>query len=573
MYKAFLEDLKSRISIVDVVSSRIRLQRKGTCWTALCPFHKEKTGSFRVDESKGLYYCFGCHAGGDAIKFIMEFDKVSFQEAVEIIAEQLNMPVPHPDEKLHFEDPNERLYKIMDIAKKYFAKNLFDKNNDTAMNYLNIRNIHKECIEKFHLGFAPNNSELYNLLKQQKFLDDELIASGIFVKSSYNNELVDRYKGRLIFPIIDAFGRCVGFGGRLLEKSNNKAKYINSPETDIYVKSNQLYGYHLAKRCKSRQIVIVEGYLDVISMHQAGFDGAVAPLGTSISSNQINMCWKICNNPVIMLDGDSAGVTASYRWIDKILEHLEPGKSFKFAALPQDTDPDMLVYNKQVPSLSEAIENAIPLSDWLWEGAFALFPSQTPEENAELVQMLMEKAKSIKNDTIRNFYIQDIRNREKSLYRRKKKPIKYEKITSVGSAREKIEKILVAAIVNHPYIMDRVVEEFVKLEFEDPEVRKVKEEIVGYYAKFTNDMPQFKEALQKMHINFKGIGIHANFVSEEVADEEVIKKWFELQQRFVYKPSLDRDLHDAFDDFAFSVDDWRRLKALKSETVLNHRVK
>ena len=143
----------------------------------------------------------------------------------------------------------------------------------------------------------------------------------------------------------------------------------------------------------------------------------------------------------------------------------------------------------------------------------------------------------------------------------------------MGSAREKIEKILVAAIVNHPYIMDRVVEEFVKLEFEDPEVRKVKEEIVGYYAKFTNDMPQFKEALQKMHINFKGIGIHANFVSEEVADEEVIKKWFELQQRFVYKPSLDRDLHDAFDDFAFSVDDWRRLKALKSETVLNHRVK
>lgn len=573
MNKDFVEYLKGRISIVDVVSARIRLRKIGNVWKALCPFHKEKTGSFHVDETKGLYHCFGCDAGGDSIKFVMDYEKVSFWEAIEIIANQYGIEIPKNDSAPK-EDPSARLFEIMDYSKNYFTESLNSKKDSTAGDYLNLRKINKEQVEKFQLGFAPANADLYNQLKKKGFSNDELVRTGVFVKSGYKNEFVNRYRGRLIFPIIDAREKCVGFGGRILKKSE-KAKYINSPETEIYKKSQQLYGYNLARKGKSRQIIISEGYLDVISLHQAGFDGAVAPLGTAISATQISMCWRVCNNPVIALDGDSAGVKASYRWIDRILAYLEPGKSFKFAALPQGSDPDLLVYNNQISAITEAVNNAVPLSQWLWDGGFSLYPSETPEQKAELIEMLIQKAESIKNISIRNFYIQDIKNRQRSLYKSKKRVVKKENLQSATPAKEKIEKILVVTLINHPYIIDRVMEDFVKLEFENTEMKVLKEKILGNYANFAEESSQkFVESMVQLQDivseNFKDVAMHAGFADKNVADDDAFAGWSELLKKYLSEPLLARDLQKAASDFVFSEDNWQRLKALKNE-VLNRK--
>lgn len=573
MNKDFVEYLKSRISIVDIISARIRLHKVGNVWKALCPFHKEKTGSFHVDEAKGLYHCFGCGAGGDSIKFVMNYEKVSFWEAIEIIANQYGIEVPKNDSTPK-EDPSARLFEIMNYSKNYFVESLNSKGNSTARDYLNLRKISKEQVEKFQLGFAPTSSDLYNLLKKKGFSNDELVRTGIFIKSDYKNEFINRYRGRLIFPIVDARDKCVGFGGRLLEKSE-KAKYINSPETEIYKKSQQLYGYSLARKGKSRQIIISEGYLDVISLHQAGFDGAVAPLGTSISAAQIGMCWRVCDNPIIALDGDSAGVKASYRWIDRILTCLEPGKSFKFATLPQGADPDLLVYNNQISTITEAINSAIPLSQWLWDGGFSLFPSETPEQKAELIEMLIQKAESIKNISVRNFYIQDIKNRQRSLYKRRTRVTKKENLRSATPAKEKIEKILVVTLINHPYIIDRVAEDFIKLEFENTEMKVLKDKILKNYTDFAEENPQrFVESMVQLQSitdkNFEDVLMHANFADKNVSDDTAFAGWSELLKRHLSEPLLDRDLQKASSNFVFSEDNWQKLKALKSE-VLNRR--
>lgn len=573
MNKDFVEYLKSRISIVDIISARIRLHKVGNVWKALCPFHKEKTGSFHVDEAKGLYHCFGCGAGGDSIKFVMNYEKVSFWEAIEIIANQYGIEVSKNDSTPK-EDPSARLFEIMNYSKNYFVESLNSKGNSTARDYLNLRKISKEQVEKFQLGFAPTSSDLYNLLKKKGFSNEELVRTGIFIKSDYKNEFINRYRGRLIFPIVDARDKCVGFGGRLLEKSE-KAKYINSPETEIYKKSQQLYGYSLARKGKSRQIIISEGYLDVISLHQAGFDGAVAPLGTSISAAQIGMCWRVCDNPIIALDGDSAGVKASYRWIDRILTCLEPGKSFKFATLPQGADPDLLVYNNQISTITEAINSAIPLSQWLWDGGFSLFPSETPEQKAELIEMLIQKAESIKNISVRNFYIQDIKNRQRSLYKRRTRVTKKENLRSATPAKEKIEKILVVTLINHPYIIDRVAEDFIKLEFENTEMKVLKDKILKNYTDFAEENPQrFVESMVQLQSitdkNFEDVLMHANFADKNVSDDTAFAGWSELLKRHLSEPLLNRDLQKASSNFVFSEDNWQKLKALKSE-VLNRR--
>ena len=573
MNKDFVEYLKSRISIVDIISARIRLHKVGNVWKALCPFHKEKTGSFHVDEAKGLYHCFGCDAGGDSIKFVMNYEKVSFWEAIEIIANQYGIEIPK-DQSAPKDDPLARLFEIMNYSKNYFIECLNSKTDSTARDYLNLRKIIKEQIEKFQLGFAPANSDLYNLLKKKGFSDNELLRTGIFIKSVYKNEFINRYRGRLIFPIIDARNKCVGFGGRILEKSE-KAKYINSPETEIYKKSQQLYGYNLARKGKSRQIIISEGYLDVISLHQAGFDGAVAPLGTAISESQINMCWRVCNNPVIALDGDSAGIKASYRWIDRILTYLEPGKSFKFATLPQGSDPDLLVHNNQISAITEAVSNAIPLSQWLWDGGFSLFPSETPEQKAELIEMLLQKAESIKNISVRNFYIQDIKNRQRSLYKRKMRVTKKENLRSATPAKEKIEKILVVTLINHPYIIDRVAEDFIKLEFGNTEMKVLKEKILKNYTDFAEENPQkFVESMVQLQSiigkNFEDVLMHAGFADRNVTDDVAFAGWSELLKRHLSEPLLDRDLQKASSNFVFSEDNWQKLKTLKNE-VLNRR--
>ncbi|MDR0968264.1 MAG: DNA primase [Holosporaceae bacterium] len=576
MNKEFIDFLKSKVSIVDVVSARIRLRRSGKDWFGLCPFHKEKTGSFKVDPDKGFYHCFGCGAGGDVIKFVQEYDKISFNEAVEHLANFCGVQLPRKEKV--FADPNKPIYEAIAEIKNWFFKQLFEPIGEEARKYLESRRISKESVEKFQLGFAPDNRELFSYMRKRGFSDDILIKTGVCNRSKYDGGLIGRYNGRLIFPIIDSFGKCVGFGGRIIGKED-AAKYVNSPETEIYVKSDHLYGYFLAKRGKSRQIILTEGYLDVISMHQAGFDGAAAPLGTTISEKQINMCWNVCENPIVALDGDGAGIKASYRWIDRILPALKAGRSFKFARLPQGADPDELISSGQADAVRAAVENAIPLSDWMWEGAFALYPSETPEQKASIIKTLSEKIATIKDDSIRKFYSQTLKQKERELYYRPKSApkVKKENIRPVIPAREKIEKIFVATALNHPYIIDKIAENFIGLELKDFQMRKIKDKIFEAYNNYRlkGEADKYVEAIALLKNEFaaevKDAGLRVKFSRETASDEEAEKGWLKLMDKYLIDPLVAADLQNAAFSLesTFSESDWQRLKALKQEVISN----
>jgi DNA primase len=326
-HKDFVNYLKERVSIFEIVSRSVKLKKTGRVWFGLCPFHAEKTPSLKINQESEYYYCFGCGARGDIFNFVMETEKLSFPESIEFIAHTYGIPIPKTyTAPGNGEDGNEIVYAAMNSAKDWFAQQLLSDAGLIARQYMESRGISMQFIEKFSLGFAPHQDGLISFLKNKKFSADVIAKTGIFMESSGSGS-PNRFAGRLMFPILDKSGKCVGFGGRYLGKSvANTAKYINSPESEIFIKNKNLYGYGVAKRNPDKSIILVEGYLDVISLHQAGFCGAVAPLGTSISETQINMCWQVCDCPVLLLDGDEAGVKASYRWLDRILPLLQPGK-------------------------------------------------------------------------------------------------------------------------------------------------------------------------------------------------------------------------------------------------------
>jgi DNA primase len=580
MQKDFIDFLKERASALDIVPKYVKLIKKGKDWFGRCPFHSEKTGSFKVDANLGLYYCFGCGAHGDMINFVMEMEKLSFAEAVKHIADMYGIQVPEDRENFRPEDDiKNKMYAVMEIAKEFFVHQLNSDFGREAKEYLKNRNISDESILKFQLGFASNEEKLVDQLKKNGFSEEIIIKTGLFFKNQYKSGLISKFSGRITFPIIDYKGKCVGFGGRIIKKID-AAKYINSPETEIFIKNHQLYGYSLARKSKSREIILVEGYLDVIAMHQAGFDATVAPLGTAISETQINMCWRVCDNPIICLDGDSAGVKASFRWLDKILPVLIPGKSFRFARLPQDSDPDSLILNDQCDIISSSLNNALFLSDWMWEGAFLLYPSETPEQKAAIIKMLKEKTGQIKDGSIQRLYIQYMKQKENELYRYKGKTFKPkigELIRPATSVKEKIEKILVVTIINHPYIIDRVIEDFTKLEFASSAMIKLKEEILRIYDAYhmAGKVEEGNRVISELEKNIsdieKDIEIHAKFAGKnESSEDKILSGWNSFFEKYLSVPMITEDLHKASISLqsTFSESDWQRLKALKNSTLL-----
>lgn len=574
MREDFVRIVKEKAQLYDIVSRRVRLQKSSRGWLGLCPFHKEKTPSFRVMDNGG-YHCFGCGEHGDVISFVQKTENLSFLDAVKFLANMYNIPLP--TEGTTRENPLKIVYDAMEKINQYFVKRLKDSVGYQAREYLTSRNITDESIEKFQLGYAPDNDELFRTMLKEGLSEDLLMRTGVFVKSKYANKIVNRYNGRLMFPIFDTYGRCVGFGGRTLGKSN-LVKYINSPETEIFSKHDLLYGYFLARHCKSRQIILVEGYLDVIAMHQGGFDGTVAALGTAISKSQIGLCWRVCDFPIISLDGDNAGVTAAYRWIDRIFECLVPGKSFKFAQLPEGTDPDILLSTGQKSVLIDVLRNAIPLSQWLWDGAFSLNPAETPEQKAAVVKELFQKVNTIPDESIKRFYIQEIKKSEYAMLRGKWRknrenmhaPIKTSPIISV---REKFEKIFIVTLVNHPYILDKVVESFVKIEMESQQTKQLQQRIIDCYDLAEGDKNAYIEKMQMLGQDIKtmekDVALHAKFVLADSTDEDALKGFNGAMDVFLTQPNLAKDLQRASHSLksSFSEDDWQRLKALKKEDI------
>ena len=434
----FIDELRTRVSIVDVVGAKVKLVKKGREYQGLCPFHNEKTPSFTVNEAKGFYHCFGCGAHGDILKFEMDANGLPFMDAIEKLAHQAGLSVPKFS-KANAEHAEEKksLYDIMEQACLFFEKNLYMPVGAEGLKYFREkRGLSDEVIKKFRLGYAPNNNGLMAHLKSLGIDDKDLNDLGLMtIPEDKTRKNHDFFRNRVMIPITNKQGKIIAFGGRVMEKI--EPKYLNSPETPIFNKRRNLYNLDKARESgyKEKKLIISEGYMDVIALDRYGFNYAVAPLGTALTEEQILEAWKVTNEPILCLDGDAPGTKAAMRSVDRVLPILKAGYSIKFLFLPENMDPDeyLQAYGKE--SFANLLTKTKPLIDILWQKYTDGVDASTPERKAMVEKTLIAEINKIGDLTVRNYYMQEIKSR---IYNAFKPKVAKSEVKPVQNAENKV---------------------------------------------------------------------------------------------------------------------------------------
>ncbi len=484
----FIDQLRNRLVLSEVINRRTRLQRKGREFTGLCPFHTEKTPSFTVNDTKGFYHCFGCGAHGDVIKFSMETEGWSYPEAIERLAESVGMPLPKLTQEQQKRIQQEAsLYDVMEMACAWFQKQLLEPHGKHARDYIAQRDIPRELLASFRLGYSPDNHTALSTYLRQKGVSDALMkAAGLLITNDQGRSY-DRFRNRLMFPITDIRNRVVAFGGRIL--GEGQPKYLNSPETELFHKGELLYGMAYARQAAydAKEIVVAEGYMDVIALHKAGVTNAVAPLGTAVTESHLAMLWQVAQEPTMCLDGDSAGKRAMLRAAELSIPLLKPGCSLKFALLPAGMDPDDMVKAQGPAALKEVLAQTIPLSEVLWMREKNTHPVATPEQLAGLEAALKASVERMRDATVKSYYDRFFKSKLWELQRdMRSTPTKTGRAaTTIKTAlphlpslqqQELCEAILVATIANHPELLEdyTIEEEFGHREFYSNSLDKIR---------------------------------------------------------------------------------------------------
>ena len=485
----FLEELRARISVSQVVGRKVSWdmkksnQSKGDMW-APCPFHQEKTASFHVDDQKGFYYCFGCHAKGDAISFVKETENVNFIEAVEILAKEAGLQMPQQDplakEKSSYRD---ELFKIMELSVRFYQRSLSSAKGERAREYIKSRQLTSKIIDDFELGFAANNrTDLFDYLSDKNIPEQHIIDTGMCLRPDDGGTVYDRFRDRIMYPIRDSRGRCIAFGGRAMSK-NARAKYLNSPETKLFDKGRSLYNFSTARAALNSQssLIVAEGYMDVIALSQANFKASVAPLGTAITKDQLTLIWRISPEPVIALDGDRAGIGAAYRLVDVALPLIETGKTIKFALMPEGYDPDDLIKERGRDAMQNFVDQSISLADLLWRRETDGFSFNNPEARADLDKRLDLALSNIRDRQLKYHYQQHFKDLKWDAFT-KKSGKKSSAIQDNTSARTAVkgsfiansdkknfislkEKVILAILVKYPNLIERNKEKLMAMEW------------------------------------------------------------------------------------------------------------
>ena len=409
----FLDEIRTRVPLEGVIGKRVRLARRGRELLGLCPFHKEKTPSFTVNEDKGFFHCFGCGAHGDVIGFVMRDEGLSFPEAVERLAGDAGLALPARDPRAEAREKQRlSLFEVVEAAATWFEAELAGPRGAQARRYLEGRGVDEATRATFRLGYAPDSrTALRSKLEKDGVTHAMLLEAGLVIAPDDGRAPYDRFRGRLIFPICDRRGRVVAFGGRAL--GDGQPKYLNSPETPLFAKGSLLYGQHLAAPAarKAGQVIAVEGYMDAIALHQAGIVQAVAPLGTALTEQQLDGLWRLADDPVLCFDGDEAGARAAGRAVERALPKLSAKRSLRFATLPAGQDPDTMVRDRGTRAMAEIVAAAIPLSDQLWTMAAGGRALGTPEARARINRQLQEQIERIPDQDLRYRYLEDFRRR------------------------------------------------------------------------------------------------------------------------------------------------------------------
>ncbi|MEO0328189.1 MAG: DNA primase [Pseudomonadota bacterium] len=526
---SFLDDIRNRLPISEVIGQRVSFDKKktnaarGDYW-ACCPFHGEKTPSFHCEDRKGRYYCFGCGVSGDHFRFLTELDGLSFHEAVERLAAQAGLPMPVMDAKTQErEEKRKSLFDVMALAAQFFQEQLHSGGGAKARAYLRDRGLSPAIQQEFGLGFAP---ESRNALKQ--FLAEKGVEAkqmedcGLLVHGEDIAVSFDRFRDRIMFPIEDDRGRVIAFGGRAL-KADAMAKYLNSPETELFHKSDVLYNFGRARRSKQNasNLIVVEGYMDVIALHAVGIENAVAPLGTALTENHIGLLWRAANEPVLCFDGDQAGVRAANRATDLILPRIQTGKSVKYCLLPEGYDPDDYVKEKGAKAFLDHVTNSVPLSEYVLVRRMSGVMMETPEQKALIEKQIFADLAQIKDPVLAKYFNTHARfrliegfglGRRNQQKKGASKPgaIAVQGQMVVKDPVKRCHRIILGLCVEYPYLFADYIEEIADVNFElDGELNFVSE----LYRLFIEDAdilaskvydrinPTFFETLEKYHGN------------------------------------------------------------------------
>lgn len=397
--------LRQRYTLSEWISKTVALKKKGKEYSGLCPFHQEKSPSFTVNDEKEFYHCFGCGAHGDIFEFVKQTEGKSYPETVRYLAEMAGVELPKDDDfSPHQHAQQQTLYTVCQAAHAWFQSQLETARGEEARTYIHQRGVSSELRARFEIGFAPSSrNNLKDALIAQGFEERKLIEAGLLIsvdgKPSY-----DRFRNRLMFPIKDKQGRVIAFGGRTLD--GHGAKYINSAESEIFNKSATLFGLDLASKpaFQMNMLVVVEGYMDVVALHKADIQSAVAPLGTAMTESHLHIAWRVVREPVVCFDGDAAGRKAAHSIALKALPLLRPGFSLQFTFLPEGEDPDSFLSSFGAGELRRFLTHPKPLSDIIWEYALQQFPSQTPEQQAHFRAEIMNLVSSIQDEGVRKAY-------------------------------------------------------------------------------------------------------------------------------------------------------------------------
>jgi DNA primase len=601
----FLQKLRNCVTLSEIVSPVVRLVGRGKEKVGLCPFHKEKSPSFTVNDEKGIYYCFGCGAHGDAISFVRAIQHLTFVEAVTVLAEKTGLPLGLDETGRPFSEgaSYKRLYAVLERACVYFETQLATLQGERAQAYLQRRGISGASQQQFRLGWAPASKQsLQTQLQQEGFSTDELLQAGLIGISEANGGFYDFFRERLMFSIMDPQGRVIAFGGRLLEPHPKAPKYLNSPETSLFLKKQSVYGLFQAQRApllRDKPVIWVEGYMDVISLQQAGVGKAFAPLGTALTAPQIAKAWQIDPEPLVCFDGDLPGQKAAFRLVERVLPLLKPGHSLRFVCLPAGEDPDSLLLTDRRALLERLLETAFCLVDFLWKHQVETLSLQTPEHKAFFYQALKTLVATIQDPSVKSLYYLFLQKKWDHLLKEERtttwrKSVSFP-VGSVSSPSQRRSvpkplfdllhlqrKILLAVLINHPHLLEEVNESLVALELpEQGGFSCLRDALLGWsaseekVASQENECTLLKNALiekglaEIMHrILTPDVYMHASFSRSEALPEHARVGWYDVLTHYQKQSSLKKELQETQKILENSMSEavWKRLRSLKESS-------
>ncbi len=580
--KEYLDEIKLRLKVSQVVSKSVQLKKRGKEFIGLSPFKNEKSPSFTVNDEKEFYHCFSSGEHGNIFDFLMKTKSIGFGEAVKILASEAGM---QPYRFSNFDKKKELRFqtykKIYKEYSEFFLKELFSLDNKEALNYLNTRGLTKNAIEEFKLGYVPWKNNFYEELSK-KFSEEDINLTGLYYKHDKSGKYIDRFNSRIIFPVNNITGDTIAFGGRIIKESK-LAKYINSPETEFYKKGNMIFNLDKAKQCRAEtnQVIIVEGYMDVVSVYSSGIKNVISNSGTALTERQINLIWKFFSNPIICLDGDQSGQNAALRIAEKLLPFINESNKIYFSIMPEGLDPDDYIKKNSKEKFLELLKEKNIIQSFIWNNYIDKIDKKNPFEISKFEKEIKRICYSIKDETLKKYVLEDFLSKIKNLtpiqnskrsftdFKNFKKSKDYHLLNETKSLYKKrnhLSKIqlkefaILFIMFNHFDVAHEKASDLSKVEFESKVNESLKNDIIkSFHAEEDTELLKSKilseheELITEIQENSSIQIILVNKNNESIAEllSELLIEFRELKNQKKIE-SLEKDLVNNLDENSFS---------------------